>query len=47
VDSLLGLFFVLAIGRALLAPALDELGHRLERRALAKRDIHTETEGSA
>lgn len=41
-DSLLGLFFLLALGRAIFAPTLDEIGHRLERRALAKRDIHTE-----
>jgi len=39
-DSLLGLFFLLALGRALLAPTLDELGYRRERRILRKRHIH-------
>lgn len=35
-DTLLGLFFVLALLRALLAPTLDEIGYRLERRRAAK-----------
>jgi len=41
-DSLLGLFFVLALGRAFLAPMFDELGYRREQRILRKRaDIHS------
>ena len=36
-DTMLSLFFLLAIGRAFLGPTLDEIGHRRERRHLNKK----------
>ena len=39
-DTMLSLFFLLAIGRAFLGPTFDELGYRREQRRL--RDIHSE-----
>jgi hypothetical protein len=39
-DTLLGLFFVLALLRALFAPTLDELGYRREQRWLARKAGH-------
>ena len=39
-DTLLGLFFLLALGRAFLAPTFDEIGYRREQRKL--HDIHSE-----
>lgn len=44
-DTLLGLVFTLAFGRAIFAPAFDEIGYRMERKKLAKRDIHSEGTG--
>jgi hypothetical protein len=38
-DSALGLFFLIAFCRALFEPIANEVGYRLERRALQRRGI--------